>query len=430
MDTRKLSFRLLLALTCAVFALLLVAACATRQPTPTPAPTATVESTATPTPTPTPAPTPIPTATPIPTGTPWPTPTLTYVEHMDTCRIGTKEEREDIATRYKHLFQRHPFYNGWMHREGEGLEIGVHMEVHNYWLPPEDRIPNCIEGISVHFGLWSYVRPPSRQHSYSRDMVYIEPGRQVTLDFAGYLVCDYEFYVAQDETVEGEETIGFEGERYVKKNQDIFYGIYGDGEEFILSNAHDPNNPKRVYLYAECLHDPRLPTPVPSPTPSPAPWPTSTPAPAPTPTPVTLEEYIAIHCTPPVDERPTINRYGDFAEIIAPSLEIRRSVRPPDELLAWHLAHIALYEVKVEMAKEMNPDVELSEVYIFGASPRHQAASAAYSEELGALPEELYRAVFCYPPTPTPAPTPTLTPQQGLPITGNDMHYQRRHVSL
>ncbi len=404
MDTRKSSFRLLSVLVCAV-AILLAAACSSRTPEPT--------ATATPTPTltPTPTPTPLPTATPIPTGTPWPTPTLTYVEHMDTCRIGTKEEREDIVARYKHLFQRHPFYNGWMHREGEGLEIGVHMEVSNYWLPPEDRIPDCIEGISVHFGLWSYVRPPGRQHSYSSDMVYIEPGRQVTLDFAGYLKCDYEFYVAQDETVEGSETIGFEGERYVKKKQDIFYGIYGDGKEFIFSNAHDPNTPKRVYLYAECLHDPRLPTPVPLPTPSPTPSLTSTPTP---PRPVTLEEYLDIHCTPSIDERPTINRYGDFAEILAPQMELERSLRPPDEILAWHLSDIALSEIEVEMAKEMDPDVKLTEVNIFGFSPRYRAADAANGEAFGALPEEIRYALFCGPPTPTPAPVRhTETPNAG-----------------
>ena len=415
MGARKLSFSLLSVLISAVVVLAVATACSSA--TPTPEPTPTMEPKATPTPTPTT--TPQPTATPAPT----PTPTLTPEEHMANCRIGTKEEREDIVTRYKPLFQRHPFYNGWMHREGEGLEIGVHMEVPNYWLLPGDRIPACIEGIYVHFGRWSYVRPPGRQRSYIRDSVYIEPGRQVTLGFAGYLVCDYEFYVGQEEAVEGRETIGFEGERYVKKKQDIFYGIYGDGKGFILSNAHDPNNPKRVYLYAECLHDPRLPTPVPLPTPSPTPS-LTTPTP---PRPVTLEEYLDIHCTPP---RPEIRRYGDFAEFVAPRLDLKRSMQPPDELLAWHLAFLDYFGLMVEMAKDMDPDVELMEIDIFGSSPRYHETRAAHAEAFVALPEKIYVALFCNPPMPTPALPLTPTPQKGRPITGNEMHYQRRHVSL
>ena len=378
MDTRKSSFRLLSVLVCAV-AILLAAACSSRTPEPT--------ATATPTPTltPTPTPTPIPTATPIPTGTPWPTPTLTSVEHMDTCGPGTAEEREDIITRYRPLFQRHPFYNGWMDSDTEGIEVGVHMNVHNFWLPPEARIPDCIEGISVSFALWSYVHtldiPPV---SYRRDLVYIEGGRQVTLKFADYTRCDYQFYVGQDEAVEGEETIEFEGERYVQKRQDAFYG---DGKEFILSNVHDPNTPKRVFVYTECWHDPRLPPPVPSPTPRPTPSLTSTPTP---PRPVTLEEYIATVCGSTGEIE--LEYWRDVKEHLAPYLERRQSVGPPDELLAYHEALTALYEATIEAAKGQDPDA-LMYTSRWRDSPRYRAAKELYYEERDALTEEASAAL-------------------------------------
>ena len=394
MGTRQSSFRLLLALTCAVVALLLAAACSSATPTPVPASTPTMEPKATPTPfptptaTPTPQPTATPAPTPLPTATPTPTPDVYACEYDNT-----EERRRSVRNKYRDLFERYPFYNG--DSEGRfvagprttrvGITVEVAIDVPNDLLPPDRRIPECLEGIPIHVRKGaSYFLIGFMPDRTKTRIVDIEGGDQATLDLTHYLRCDYEFYVGQDEAVEGEETIEFRGERHMETGG-TFLGIYGGGEEFILSNTHDPNTPKRVFVHLSCWDDPRPPTPVPSPTPSPAPWPTSTPAPTPTPTPVTLEEYIDIMCG---GEPAHIQLWRDFEEKLVPLIELRRSLRPPDNMLAYHEALIAMFEARVEVAGEQDPNVEL-EPYIFGASPRSVAASAAYRKEVAALPGEM-----------------------------------------
>ena len=402
MGTRKLSFRLLLALTCAGAILLLAVACSSAtpkptatveaQPTATALPTPTMEPTATPIPTANPTPTPTPAATPTPT--PLPTATTTPTPEAYACEYdNTEERRRSVRNKYQDLFESHPFlitYGVERFVTGPrttrvGITVEVAIAVPNDLLSPNLRIPECLEGIPVHVkeGL-GFSFPGEAPDTRKTEIVNIEGGGQATLDLTHYLKCSYRFYVGQDETVKGEETIEFRGERHMETGG-TFLGIYGDGEVFILSNAHDSNTPKRVFVYLTCWDDPRLSTPVPSPTPSPAPWPTSTPTP---PRPVTLEEYIATVCIP-VDERVTIERWGDFAEIVAPMVELRRSVRPPDDMLAYHGALIALWEAMVELAKNIDPDLELHESKaIFSAYPPYQAANEAYGVERQALPKE------------------------------------------
>lgn len=385
MDTRKLSFRLLLALTGTVFVLLTLAACSSA--TPTPEPTATME----PTPEPTPAATPTP--APTPAATPTPTPDVYACEHDNT-----EERRRSVQNKYQELIKSQPFLVSY--GEGRfvtgprttkvGIAVTVNIAVPNDLLPPDLRIPECLEGIPVHVkeGLgfsFSGEAPDTRK----TEIVNIKGGGQATLDLTHYLKCSYEFYVGQDETVKGEETIEFRGERLIG-TRGTFLGIYGDGEVFILSNSHDPNTPKQVFVNSTCWDDPRLPTQVPSPTPSPAPWPTSTPTP---PRPVTLEEYIATIC-PSMEEKIRLERWGDFAEILAPHIEIRRSLRPPDDMLAYHEALIAFFEVQVELAKDIDPDLALHESKaIFSAYPPYQAAGEAYVVEKQALPKETRAAL-------------------------------------
>ena len=394
MGTRQSSFRLLLALTCAVVALLLAAACSSATPTPVPASTPTMEPKATPTPFPTPTATPTPQQTATPAPTPLPTATPTPTPDVYACEYdNTEERRRSVRNKYQDLIKSQPFLVGY--GEGRfvtgprstkvGITVTVHIAMPNDLLPPELRIPECLEGIPVHvkeglgFGVLG-EGPDTRK----TEIVNIEGGGQATLDLTHYLKCRYEFYVGQDETVKGEETIEFRGERLIG-TRGTFLGIYGDGEVFIFSNGHDTNTPKQVFVHSRCWDDPRLPTPVPSPTPSPAPWPTSTSTP---PRPVTLEEYIATVCIP-VDERVTIERWGDFAEILAPHIELRRSLRPPDDMVAYHEALIAFFEVQVELAKDIDPDLALHESKaIFSAYPPYQAAGEAYVVEKQALPKE------------------------------------------
>ena len=121
-----------------------------------------------------------------------------------------------------------------------------------------------------------------------------------------------------------------------------------------------------------------LPTPIPTLTPTPTPEPGATPTP--TPIPVTLEGYIAFQCA----ERTEHDYWRDFTEKLAPHIEARRSIRPPDDLLAYHDALIALFEAMVEVARHQDPDAYL-DFSVLEANPRYMAARDAHDEEHEAL---------------------------------------------
>ena len=132
MDTRKSSFRLL-SLLIPVTVFWWATACSPA--TPTPWPTAT------------PTPTPLPTVTPI------------------ACeRNNTDVRREEVMKKYNDLLWRQPnvydvFWNASLRREDNGRRIPgrvrvgilvvVYPKVDQSMLPPEDRIPDCLEGIPV-----------------------------------------------------------------------------------------------------------------------------------------------------------------------------------------------------------------------------------------------------------------------------------------
>ncbi len=127
-----------------------------------------------------------------------------------------------------------------------------------------------------------------------------------------------------------------------------------------------------------------LPTPIPTLTPTPTPEPGATPTP--TPTPVTLEGYIAFVCAE--GKGPDYLYWGDFVERLAPHIEARRSIRPPDDLLAYHEALIALFEAMVEVARHQDPNAYL-DFFVLEANPRYMAARDAHDKADEALPGKI-----------------------------------------
>ncbi len=384
MGTRQSSFGLLSVLICAVVVLLLAAACSSA--TPTPEPTATMEPAPVPTITPTPFPTPTATPTPQPTATPAPTPlptaTPTPTPDVYACEYdNTEERRRRVGGKYSDRVSSHPFYVTW-YTARRGIAIEVVMKVPDSWLPSDLRVSDCLEGIRVYFverTSWPRaVFGADFPNAKWRDIVDIEAGGHTTLNLGGHRKCDYEFYVGQDQTAEGEETIELEGERYVGKRSTFNIRI-GD-DELIFSNEHDPDTPKRVFVYFECWTK-YSPPRTPDPTATPEPWAT----PTPTPTPVTLEGYIATVC---VERRgPELTYWRDFVEKLAPHIEVRRSIRPPDDMLAYHEALVALWEAMLEVAGYMDPNgkVHFNELMM---SRQFEDAYDAYGEAREALTEE------------------------------------------
>ena len=227
MGTMKLSFRLLLALTCGVVPLLLAAAACgilTRE-----------------------------------------------VEVYDCEYDNTEERRESVKEKYRDLFESHPFY--WGHgdenfmteqtqTEKEGIVVRVTVDVPNKFLLPERRIPQCLDGIPVHVeeGGWFYgANWPVFERT---QMMGIVRGGQVPFYINPYLRCHHIFYVGQYEATEGEETIGFNGERHMEVSGS-FRDV--DGDVLVLSNSLDV--PKRVYVFSSCPENPErpLPTAIPQP---------------------------------------------------------------------------------------------------------------------------------------------------------------------
>ena len=72
-----------------------------------------------------------------------------------------------ILYKYEDLIFRHPTVHGWSigelrYKNGERIDqIFIEIEVENYFdqntLPHEDRIPECLEGVEVHF----LITPPA-----------------------------------------------------------------------------------------------------------------------------------------------------------------------------------------------------------------------------------------------------------------------------
>ena len=142
------------------------------------------------------------------------------------------------------------------------------------------------------------------------------------------------------------------------------------------------------------------PTPTPSPTPTVEPTPTQptysaggtvTPIPPPTPVLVTLEEYILNYFC--ADWSEVVYYWRDLVEKTAPKNRLMRSIRPPDDLLAYHEAAIASIEAMVEVARRQDPEGGIS-AGILRESPRYVAAHDDYVEEREALPEELRDALY------------------------------------
>ena len=184
MDTRKLSFRLLSVLTCAVSILLLAAACASAASTPTP--TAAPKPTATATPTA--IPTLIPTATPEPTATLTPEPTPTPIK-MRACtdipcdEMPTVQQIVHVFEKYGPIIRQDPEWHGlgeWYFMDGNGdwdtrKPVSIHpgrgwtdfrTHEHKYGivvkfsLREESEaagltwIPHCIEGVPIQVHLY------------------------------------------------------------------------------------------------------------------------------------------------------------------------------------------------------------------------------------------------------------------------------------
>ncbi len=73
----------------------------------------------------------------------------------------TEERMTEVWDKYRPLFERYPTYQGGgvsdirdengERTEVRGLVISVYEEVDPSTLPPEDRIPDCLEGIPVQF---------------------------------------------------------------------------------------------------------------------------------------------------------------------------------------------------------------------------------------------------------------------------------------
>ena len=89
---------------------------------------------------------------------------------MDMTNLNTPERRHEVRLKYDPLFWRQPNVHGV--GEGsfgdgfggflktKGIVISVTRKVDQSTLPPEDRIPDCLEGIPVQV---VEVEPPVRQ---------------------------------------------------------------------------------------------------------------------------------------------------------------------------------------------------------------------------------------------------------------------------